>query len=82
VDVVVTLIPGSPTVWALTDRLGRNVGQITQSADDRFVITPASSLADAPLSKVDAVQPSLDVAMDEIAKCLKGLCQLSSSTDQ
>ena len=81
-DVVVTPIPGSPTVWTLTDRLGRKVGQITGSADDRFVITPASSGADAPLSKMDAIQPSLDAAMDEIAKCLKGVCQLSSGTDR
>jgi hypothetical protein len=81
VDVVVTLIPGSPTAWALTDRLGRNVGRITRSADDRFVINPTNSGSDAPLAKIDAVQPSLDMAMDEIAQCLKGVCQLSTSTD-
>ena len=34
---------------------------------------------DAPLSNADAVQPSLDAAMNEIARHLKGACHLSSA---
>ena len=76
-DVIVSPAPGSTKVWNLTDRLGRNVGQIVRTAGNEFVITPANARLDAPLSNADAVQPSLDAAMNEIAKHLKGACQFS-----
>jgi hypothetical protein len=77
-DVIVSPAPGSTKVWNLTDRLGRNVGQIVRTAGNEFVITPANTRLDAPLSSVDASQPSLDAAMNEIAKHLKGACQFTS----
>jgi hypothetical protein len=51
-------------------------------AEDQFVILAPDIAPDAPLSKVEAVQPSLDAAMDEIAKRLRGVCQLSSQEDR
>ena len=76
-DVIVSLAHDSTNVWNLTDRLGRNVGQIVRTTGNEFVITPASTWQDAPISKTDAVQPSLDAAMSQIAKHLKGACQYS-----
>ena len=76
-DVIVSPAPGSTKVWNLMDRLGRNVGQIVRTAGDEFVINPANTRLDAPLSNADASQPSLDAAMNEIAKHLKGACQFS-----
>ncbi len=81
-DVIVSRAPGPGTVWDLTDRLGRSVGQIARLAEDQFVILAPDTRPDAPLSKMEAVQPSLDAAMDEIAKRLKGVCQFSSAEDQ
>jgi hypothetical protein len=52
-DVIVSLAQGSTNVWNLTDRLGRNVGQIVRTTGNEFVITPASTWQDAPLSKTD-----------------------------
>jgi hypothetical protein len=77
-DVIVSPALGSTKVWNLTDRLGRNVGQIVRKAGNEFVILPANARLDAPLSNADAVQPSLDAAMNEIARHLKGACQLAS----
>ncbi len=77
-DVVVTPVSGSQKAWSLADRLGRTVGSIAQSDEGQFVITFADPTADGPLSAIDAVQPSLDTAMDAIALRLKGACQLSS----
>jgi len=77
-DVLVSPSPREPKVWNLTDRLGRTVGQICNTTENRFVIIATEIGPDAPLSKVEAVQPSLEAAMDEIAKRLKGVCQLSS----
>ena len=77
-DVLVSLAPGQLKVWSLTDRLGRAVGQISYLAENRFVITAAEIGPDAPLTKAEPVQPSLEAAMDEVAKRLKGVCQLSS----
>ncbi|HEX2137583.1 MAG TPA: hypothetical protein VHG30_17075 [Microvirga sp.] len=81
-DVIVSRAPGSGMVWNLTDRLGRKVGQIARLAEDQFVILAPDIAPDAPLSKVEAVQPSLDAAMDEIAKRLRGVCQLWSQEDR
>ena len=80
-DVIVTPAPGPPKVWSLTDRLGRKVGEITRSAEGEFVIAAANTRFDAPLANAQTVQPSLDAAMDEVAKCLKGVCQVSSAED-
>ncbi len=80
-DVIVTPAPGPGTVWTLTDRLGRRVGEVTCSAEGEFVIAAADTRFDAPLSNAQTVQPSLDAAMDEVAKCLKGVCQVSSPED-
>lgn len=80
-DVVVSRAPGSQTIWNLTDRLGRRVGQITRSAEGRFIIAAADNGGDGPLSQIAAVQPSLDAAMDEVAKHLKGACQFSSAKE-
>lgn len=77
-DVLVSPAPGEAKVWNLTDRLGRTVGQISCIAEDRFVIIAAEIGRDAPLSKMESVQPSLEAAMDEVAKRLKGACRLSS----
>jgi hypothetical protein len=77
-DVLVSPAPGEPKVWTLTDRLGRPVGQISSVAENRFIITAAEIGPDAPLSKIEALQPSLQAAMDEIAKRLKGVCQFSN----
>ena len=76
-DVLVSPAPGSEKVWNLTDRLGRTVGQITHVSKTRFVIIPSDTGSDAPLSQMEAIQPSLNAAMDEVAKRLKGVCQLS-----
>ena len=77
-DVIVSPAPGSTKVWNLTDRLGQNVGQIIRTAGDEFVVTPANPRLDGPLFNADVVQPSLDAAMNEIAKRLRGACQFSS----
>jgi hypothetical protein len=77
-DVLVSPAPGSAKVWNLTDRLGRTVGQITYVAENRFVISASETGPDAPLSNMEPVQPSLEAAMDEVAKRLRGVCQLSS----
>jgi hypothetical protein len=76
-DVLVSPAPGSEKVWNLTDRLGRTVGQITHVSKTKFVIIASDTGPDAPLSQMEAVQPSLNAAMDEVAKRLKGVCQLS-----
>ena len=76
-DVLVSPVPGSAKVWNLTDRLGRTVGQITQISENRFVISASETGPDAPLSNMEALQPSLEAAMDEVAKRLKGVCQLT-----
>jgi hypothetical protein len=81
-DVVVSRAPGSQTIWNLTDRLGRRVGQITRSAESRFIIAAADSAPDGPLARIAAAQPSLDAAMDEVAKHLKGACQFSSEQEE
>jgi hypothetical protein len=80
-DVIVTPAPGPQKGWTLTDRLGRKVGQITRAAEDEFVIAAADTRSNAPLANAQTVQPSLDAAMDEVAKCLKGACQFSSPED-
>ena len=77
-DVLVSPSPREPKLWNLTDRLGRSLGQISHVAENRFAITAAEIGPNASLSKMEALQPSLEAAMDEIAKCLKGVCQLSS----
>jgi hypothetical protein len=77
-DVLVSPVPGSGKVWNLTDRLGRTVGQITHISENKFVISASGTGPDAPLSQMEALQPSLEAAMDEVAKRLKGVCQLSS----
>lgn len=66
-DVVVSRAPGSQTIWNLTDRLGRRVGQITRSAEGRFIIAAADYRGGGPLGQIAAVQPSLDAAMNEVA---------------
>jgi len=75
-DVLVSPAPGEEKVWNVTDRLGRAVGQISYVAESKFIITAAEIGPDAPLSKMEALQPSLE--MDEVAKRLRGVCQLSS----
>ena len=80
-DVVVSRAPGSQTTWNLTDRLGRRVGQITRSSEGRFIIAASNNRADGPLGQITAVQPSLDAAMDAVAKHLKGACQFSSEQE-
>ncbi len=77
-DVLVSPAPGEPKVWNLTDRLGRAVGQISYVPEGKFVISAAEIGPDAPLSKMEPLQPSLEAAMDEVAKRMKGVCQLSS----
>ena len=77
-DVLVSPAPGEEKVWNVTDRLGRAVGQISYVAESKFIITAAEIGPDAPLSKMEALQPSLEAAMDEVAKRLRGVCQLSS----
>ena len=77
-DVLVSPAPGEEKVWNVTDRLGRAVGQISYVAESKFIITAAEIGPDAPLSKMEALQPSLEAAMDEDAKRLRGVCQLSS----
>ena len=77
-DVLVSPALGPEKVWYLTDRLGRTVGQITQISENKFVISASETGPDAPLSNMEALQPSLEAAMDEVAKRLKGVCQLSS----
>ena len=81
-DVIVSPAPDSTKVWNLTDRLGRNCGQIVRTEGNEFVITPANPRMDGPLFNADAVQPSLDAAMNEIAKRLKGTCQFSNGRDE
>ena len=81
-DVIVTPAPGPRKVWTLTDRLGREVGRITRSAEGEFVIAAADTRSNAPLAKAQTVQPSLEAAMDEVAKCLKGACQFSGPEDR
>jgi hypothetical protein len=76
-DVLVSPAPASAKVWILKDRLGRTLGQISYVAENRFVISASDTEPDAPLSKVEAVQPSLEAAMDEVAKRLRGVCQLT-----
>jgi hypothetical protein len=76
-DVLVSPVPGSAKVWNLTDRLGRTVGQITQISENKFVISASETGPDAPLSNMEALQPSFEAAMDEVAKRLKGVCQLT-----
>jgi len=77
-DVLVSPAPGEEKVWNVTDRLGRAVGQISYVAESKFIITAAEIGPDAPLSEMEALQPSLEAAMDEVAKRLRGVCQLSS----
>ena len=77
-DVLVSSAPGPEKVWILRDRLGRTVGQITQISENKFVLSASETGPDAPLSKMEALQPSLEAAMDEVAKRLKGVCQLTS----
>ena len=76
-DVLVSPVPGSAKVWILKDRLGRILGQISYVAENRVVISASDTEPDVPLSKVEAVQPSLEAAMDEVAKRLRGVCQLT-----
>ena len=76
-DVLVSPAPDERQVWNLTDRLGRKVGQISCVGPNRFIIVAAKTGPSAPLSKVDAVQPSLEAAMDEVARCLRGVCLLT-----
>jgi hypothetical protein len=76
-DVLVSPAPGPDKVWTLTDRLGRTVGQITQISENKFVISASETGPDAPLSNMEALQPSLEAAMDEVEKRLKGVCQLT-----
>ena len=81
-DVLVSPARGEVKVWNLTDRLGRKVGQISQVAENRFAIIAAEIGPNAPLSKMEVVQPSLEAAMDEVEKCLRGTCQLIGETDR
>jgi len=59
-DVLVSPAPGEEKVWNVTDRLGRAVGQISYVAESKFIITAAEIGPDAPLSKMEALQPSLE----------------------
>jgi hypothetical protein len=81
-DVVVTPAPGSQREWHLTDRLGRHVGQITQFAENQFLISAADRRPDAPLAKMDATHRSLGAAMDAIAHHMKGSCQFADEKDR
>ena len=77
-DVIVTPSPGSKKVWIMTDRLGRTLGQIARTRDGEFVITAEDTSPEGPLSKMKAVPASLEAAMDEVTRALRGVCQLSS----
>jgi hypothetical protein len=76
-DVLVSPAPASAKVWILKDRLGRILGQISYVAENRFVISASDTGPDAPLCQMEALQPSLEAAMDEVAKRLRGVCQLT-----
>ena len=75
-DVVVTPSATRKGVWDLSDRLGRNLGVLTQAAPDAaFALhpEPSSSLANvSPLSYA-----SLTDAMDRISRETSGECELS-----
>ena len=81
-DVLVSPAPGEEKVWNLTDRLGRKVGQISHVAENRCVIIAAEIGPTAPLAKMEAVQSSLEAAMNEIERCLRGTCQLVGARDR
>ena len=80
-DIIVTPASDSQTVWSLTDRLGRMVGQITRSFEGQFSVVSAGTSTD-PLSAMNTTHKSLSAAMDAIALHLKGVCQLASGHDQ
>jgi hypothetical protein len=76
VDVVVKPSISRKGTWDLHDRLGRNLGTITQAlGSERFVIEPEpeSVLANARLGPYGA----LAEAMDAIASQTNGECELS-----
>jgi hypothetical protein len=63
-------------VWDLRDRLGRNLGIITQAGDGRnFVIHPHAD--GLPVTQSAVSYASLREAMDGIAGITHGECQLS-----
>ena len=74
-DVVVTPSTRKGT-WDLRDRLGRNLGMITQgSGGKRFVIEPE---ADCVLAEVSlGPYAELADAMDAIGRLTNGECELS-----
>jgi hypothetical protein len=81
VDVVVTPAELKPTcTWALSDRLGRPLGTVTQAFPSLFVIHAHRG---TQLSGMDAANfPSLDDAMTAIARHMKGECQFSGSDEK
>ncbi|WP_114189394.1 hypothetical protein, partial [Microvirga aerophila] len=75
-DVVVTPAAFKPRTWALSDRLGRPLGTITEASSSLFVIHPDRN---SGLSKIGVANfPSLDEAMSAIARHMRGECQLAS----
>jgi hypothetical protein len=79
VDVVVAPAKFEPGTWALSDRLGRPLGTITETSPSLFVINADRN---SGLFKMATSSfPSLDSVMSGIASHMKGECQLSSDDE-
>ncbi len=79
VDVVVTPSNSREGIWDLRDRLGRNLGMITQASGGKdFAIHPEP---DCVLTEVRlGPYPALADAMDAIARLTNSECELSPET--
>lgn len=75
-DVVLSPVKSEQAMWALRDRLGRDLGTISRSADPetyRIVAKLGSSL-DGVVTSHD----TLHAAMTAVAKRMDGACSLDS----
>ena len=68
--------------WALTDLLGRPMGQVEADASGQFTISPAGGAIDTMAEMNKGPFASLDQALAEIEKHTRGHCRRDPRQDQ
>jgi hypothetical protein len=79
-DIIIT--PDGDARWKLTDLLGRSMGHIEKSLDDRFTIHPAGQAVATMAGLQHGLHPSLDVALAAIETHTRGVCRHSSGEEE
>jgi hypothetical protein len=81
VDVIVIAAQGG-TVWHLTDLLGRSMGNVREGASRQFMIYPEGHAFETMAEIHRGPYASLDAALAEIERHIRGVCRRSTGRDQ